>query len=111
MRELAARFAGQLVVVGVHSGKFRAERVTANIAAAAQRLRVEHAIVNDRQLRIWRAYGVDAWPTVILLDRAGGIVGAVPGEFLAGELAPVIEGVIAELDWARAPAVVAQAAA
>ena len=104
MRELAARFAGQLVVVGVHSGKFRAERLTANIAAAAQRLRVEHAIVNDRQLRIWRAYGIDAWPTVVLLDPAGGIVGAVPGEFLAGELAPVIEGVIAELDWARAPA-------
>ena len=66
MRELEARFADELVVIGVHSGKFRAERVTANIAAAAQRLRVEHAVVNDRQFRIWRAYGVGAWPTAVL---------------------------------------------
>ncbi len=103
MRELEARFADELVVIGVHSGKFRAERVTANIAAAAQRLRVAHAIVNDRQFRIWRAYGVDAWPTVVLLDPAGGIVGAVPGEFLAGQLVPVIEDVIAAFDRADAP--------
>lgn len=103
MRELEARFADELVVIGVHSGKFRAERVTANIAAAAQRLRVEHAVVNDRQFRIWRAYGVGAWPTAVLLDPAGGIVGAVPGEFLAGQLAPVIAGLIAEFDRADAP--------
>ncbi|MCX6363131.1 MAG: alkyl hydroperoxide reductase [Actinobacteria bacterium] len=104
MRELEARFADELVVIGVHSGKFRAERVTANIAAAAQRLRIEHAIVNDRQFRVWRAYGVTAWPTVVLLDPAGGIVGAVPGEFLAGQLVPVIEGLIA--DFERADTVV-----
>lgn len=103
MRELEARFADELVVIGVHSGKFRAERVTANIAAAAQRLRVEHAVVNDRQFRIWRAYGVGAWPTAVLLDPAGAIVGAVPGEFLAGHLAPMIADLIAEFDRADAP--------
>jgi hypothetical protein len=102
LRELEARFADELVVIGVHSGKFRAERVTANIVAAAQRLRVDHAVVNDRQFRIWRAYGVGAWPTVVLLDPAGGIVGAVPGEFLAGQLVPVIEDLIAEFDRADA---------
>jgi NHL repeat len=102
LRELEARFADELVVIGVHSGKFRAERVTANIAAAAQRLHVAHAVVNDRQFRIWRAYGVGAWPTAVLLDPAGGIVGAAPGEFLAGQLAPVIEDLIAEFDRADA---------
>ncbi len=103
MRELEARFADELVVIGVHSGKFRAERVTANISAAAQRLRVEHAIVNDRQFRMWRAYGVGAWPTVVLLDPAGGIVGAVPGEFLAAQLVPLIEDAIVAFDRADAP--------
>ena len=38
LRELEERFPDDLVVVGVHSGKFRAERVTGNIAAAARRL-------------------------------------------------------------------------
>ena len=103
MRELEARYADELVVVGVHSGKFRTERVTAGIAKAAQRLRVGHPVVNDRQFRVWRAYGVGAWPTAVLLDPAGGIVGAVPGEFLAEQVAPVLDGLIAEFDRDDAP--------
>ncbi len=84
------------MVIGVHSGKFRAERVTGNIAQAAQRLGVHHAVVNDRQYRIWRAYGVNAWPTVAIIDPEGGYVGAQPGEFLAEDVAPLLEGIIAE---------------
>jgi len=96
VRELERRFAQESVVIGVHSGKFRAERVTGNIAQAAQRLGVHHAIVNDRQYRIWRAYGVNAWPTVAIIDPEGGFVGAQPGEFLAADVAPLLEGIIAE---------------
>jgi len=102
LRELEERFPDDLVVVGVHSGKFRAERVTGNIAAAARRLGVDHAVVNDRQFRVWRAYGVSAWPTVVLLDPAGGIVGAAPGEFRADELAPALADMLAEAGSAGA---------
>jgi hypothetical protein len=103
LRELEDRYGDALVVIGVHAGKFRAERDTANIAAAAQRLGVEHPVVNDRQFRIWRAFGVGAWPTVVLVDPGGGVVGAVPGEFLAGDLAPTLDRVIAEFDRDDAP--------
>ena len=98
MRELEGRFANELVVVGVHSGKFRAERVTGNIAQAVQRLAVEHPVVNDRQYRIWRAYGVGAWPTIVLIDAQGGYVGSLPGEFLAGDLEPTLRELVAEAD-------------
>lgn len=54
---LEARFPRELVVVGVHSGKFIAERDTGRIAHAARRLGAAgHAIVNDRQFRLWRAW-------------------------------------------------------
>jgi sugar lactone lactonase YvrE len=100
LRELERRYADELVVVGVHAGKFRAERVTANIAAAAQRLGVEHPIVNDRLFRIWRSFNVGAWPTVVLVAPAGGVVGELAGEFLAGQLAPTLDAVIRESDRA-----------
>ena len=103
MRELEERFPEELVVIGVHSGKFRAERETGNIAQAARRLGVYHAIVNDRQYRTWRAFSVGAWPTVVLIDPAGGYVGTLPGEFEAAQLAPLIQGVIDEFDRADAP--------
>lgn len=39
--------AAELVVVGVHSAKFPAEKVPANLRAAVQRLGLRHAVVND----------------------------------------------------------------
>ncbi|MBI5231450.1 MAG: alkyl hydroperoxide reductase [Coriobacteriales bacterium] len=102
VRELESRFSDALVVIGVHAGKFSAERVTRNIAQAADRLGVHHAIVNDRQFRIWREYAVQAWPTVALIDPAGGLVGVQPGEFLVDSMAEIIEDVIAEAEGAGA---------
>jgi len=98
VRELERRFERELVVIGVHSGKFRAERITANIADAAQRLGVRHPVVNDRQYRVWRAFGVNAWPTLVLVDAAGGVAGVLPGEVQAGELAPAIRELVLEAE-------------
>jgi hypothetical protein len=94
--ELERRFGDELAVVGVHAGKFRAERLTHNIAQAVARYGIEHPVVNDRQYRVWRSYGVQAWPTAVLVDAAGRYAGSVPGEFTAEQLAPVIERLIDE---------------
>jgi hypothetical protein len=98
LRELEERFGPELVVIGVHSGKFRAERVTANIAQAAERMDVRHAIVNDRQYRVWRTYGVNAWPTIVIVAPDGGLVGSLPGEFLADQLEPTLRTVLDEFE-------------
>jgi NHL repeat len=98
LRELEGRFGPELVVIGVHSGKFRAERVTANIAQAADRMDVRHAIVNDRQYRVWRTYGVNAWPTIVIVAPDGGYVGSLPGEFLADQLEPTLRAILAEFE-------------
>lgn len=90
--ELEERFAGPLVVVGVHSGKFTEERRTPNIREACARLDVHHPVVNDRQYRIWRAYGVRAWPSVALIAPDGTLVGVQAGEFQADEMAGTIAG-------------------
>jgi hypothetical protein len=68
------------VVVGVHAGKFIAERRTPSLADACRRLGVHHPIVNDRQFRTWRAYAVRAWPTLTFLDPNGRVVAQQAGE-------------------------------
>ncbi len=98
LRKLEGWFGDELVVIGVHSGKFIAERVTANIAAAADRLGVQHPVVNDRQYRIWRAYAVNAWPTLMLIDAEGRVVGQHAGEISAEELEPTVRQVIADAE-------------
>ncbi len=68
------------VVVGVHSGKFDEEHDAANIRMAILRHNVEHPVVIDSGKRIWKAYGVRAWPTMVVIDPVGKIAGAVAGE-------------------------------
>jgi hypothetical protein len=92
--ELEERFGDDLVVIGVHSGKFVEERRTPNIRQACARLGVHHPVVNDRHYRVWRAYAVNAWPTVALLTPDGYVVGVQPGEFEVRPMADVIGGLI-----------------
>lgn len=98
MRELEHRFPRELAIVGVHSGKFIAERETANIAEAAHRLGVRHPVVNDRQFRVWRSYAVRAWPTLVAVDPAGYVVGMHAGEFTSEMLEPFVERLIGSFD-------------
>ncbi len=98
VRELHERFSDVLSVVGVHAGKFSTERRTERIASAADRLGVTHAIVNDRQFRIWKSYAVEAWPTIALIDPEGYLIGIQSGEFDTEAVAEIIERVTAEAE-------------
>ncbi|HEX8230075.1 MAG TPA: alkyl hydroperoxide reductase [Chloroflexia bacterium] len=81
VRRLEEEYSDVLVAIGVHSGKFIAERVTDNIRTATRRLHIHHPVVNDRHFRTWRAYNVSAWPTVMLVSPDGKIIGMHAGEF------------------------------
>jgi thiol-disulfide isomerase/thioredoxin len=80
LKKLEAKYPTQLVVIGVHSAKFPNERESDNIRQAVLRYEIEHPVVNDAEFRIWRRYGVRAWPTRVLLDPEGYVVGGVSGE-------------------------------
>lgn len=94
MRELESKYSQHLVVIGVESGKYHAERVTSRILDASLRLDAVHPILNDRQFRTWRSYAVSAWPTLVAIDPSGYVVGAHAGEFTAEMLFPFIDGLI-----------------
>ena len=94
LRELEGEYANELVVIGVHAGKFTAERNTANIRQAILRLEVEHPVVNDRAFRTWRSYAVTAWPTLILIDPEGYVVDVHPGEITADSYRELVARVV-----------------
>lgn len=80
LKKLEAKYPNQLVVIGVHSAKFPNEGESDNIRQAILRYEIEHPVVNDREFRIWRRYGVRAWPTLVLIDPEGYVVGGISGE-------------------------------
>jgi hypothetical protein len=80
LRMIEAKYQQQVVVVGVHSPKFPAERDTVNLREAVLRNRIEHHVVNDRDFQVWSLFGGRAWPTLVFVDPEGRIVGKHEGE-------------------------------
>ena len=80
LKKLEAKYPKELVVIGVHSAKFQNEREAENIRQAILRYGIEHPVINDSNLAIWQAYGARAWPTLVLIDPEGNIVGSDTGE-------------------------------
>ncbi|HEY9426336.1 MAG TPA: alkyl hydroperoxide reductase [Gemmatimonadaceae bacterium] len=95
MRDLEKKYPEALAIVGVHSGKFRAERETERIRDAALRLGNVHPIINDRQFRVWRGYAVNAWPTLAVVNTEGRVLGMSAGEFTVEQFSPFIDQLIA----------------
>ncbi|HEY9867789.1 MAG TPA: thioredoxin-like domain-containing protein [Candidatus Obscuribacterales bacterium] len=94
LKRLEAKYPGELVVIGVHSAKFDNEKETANIREAILRYGVEHPVINDADFAIWRAYSVNAWPTLILIDPEGKVAGRYAGEGHYEELDSAIAALV-----------------
>ena len=98
MRRLREDYPEELVIIGVHSAKFPAEKLTANIRDAVMRHHIHHPVVNDADFAIWREYAVRAWPTIVLVDTQGRIAETQAGEVDAEAMAAHIEREIAKAD-------------
>jgi len=90
LKKLEKQFPNELVVIGVHSAKFEAEKNTDNIRAAILRYEIEHPVINDADHSLWNLYGVSSWPTIALVDPEGNFVGKQGGEFKAADVAAIL---------------------
>lgn len=94
LKKLEAKYPKELVVIGVHSAKFLEEKDSQNITQAILRYGIEHPVINDSDMLVWRRFGVNAWPTLVLIDPEGFVVWAQSGETtfetLDAVLAPAI---------------------
>jgi DNA-binding beta-propeller fold protein YncE len=80
LKKLEAKYAKELVVIGIHSAKFQNEKETENIRRIILRYEIEHPVYNDSEYAVWQSYGIRAWPTQVLIGPDGYIVGGVSGE-------------------------------
>lgn len=98
LERLEEEFPDELVVIGVHSAKFDNEAETENIRQVIVRYGLEHPVVNDSEFAVWRQWGAQAWPTLVLVDPAGNVVGGHSGEGVYPVFRPVIASLVAEFD-------------
>ncbi len=70
----------QLTVIGVHSAKFPNEKSEQNIRHALHRNLIQHPVVCDNDLELWSRLSITCWPTFLLVNPNGLIVGEFIGE-------------------------------
>jgi hypothetical protein len=88
--------ASGLTIVGVHSPEFPWERAHDKVADACARLGVRYPVVQDNDFAIWKRFGVRAWPTAVLIDRAGLVRFRHIGEGAYAETETLIQRLLAE---------------
>ena len=54
LKRLERKYKDDLVVIGVQSAKFTTEKETENIRQAVLRYGIEHAVVNDREMHVFK---------------------------------------------------------
>lgn len=96
LRRVEAAFPEEVVVIGVHSPKFAAEKQAAGVEQAIARHRIAHPVIHDPDMRLWREYAVRAWPTLVFVSPTGRVVGHAPGEPDTGKLLQAVERLLAE---------------
>ena len=85
-----------LTVIGVHSPEFAEERIVENLRRQVASLEIRYPVVSDNDYETWKAYNVEAWPTVFLLDKQGRIRWMRVGEGDYEEAERLIQKLLAE---------------
>jgi thiol-disulfide isomerase/thioredoxin len=85
-----------LTVIGVHSPEFDEERKVDHLRREVSSLGIRYPVVTDNDYQTWKAYKVEAWPTVFLVDKQGQIRWTHVGEGDYDEAERQIQKLLAE---------------
>jgi thiol-disulfide isomerase/thioredoxin len=85
-----------LTIVGVHTPETDSEYSIDNVRKEVPALGIKYPIVTDNDYKTWKAYGVEAWPTMVVLDKQGRIRWVHVGEGRYEATENVIKTLLAE---------------
>ncbi len=77
-----------LTIIGIHTPEFppyAGEHDKGNVERALQRHHIRYANAQDNDNRTWNLYGIQFWPSFVLIDKQGKIRYTGAGEFHIGD--------------------------
>ncbi|MFN2454479.1 MAG: redoxin domain-containing protein [Pyrinomonadaceae bacterium] len=85
-----------LTIVGVHTPESGYEKDLGNIRRAVREQNLRYPVVTDLNGDTWRAYGIEAWPTTVIVDKQGRVRFTHIGEGMYDQMDRVIQKLLAE---------------
>jgi thiol-disulfide isomerase/thioredoxin len=85
-----------LTIIGVHTPEFDSERNIDSLRREVAELDIPYPVVSDTDYSTWKAYKVEAWPTLFVLDKQGHVRWGHVGEGAYEETEQVIKKLLGE---------------
>ena len=85
-----------LTIVGVHAPEFLWERPYDKVVQATKDLQVSYPVVQDNDFAIWKRFGNQYWPALVVVDRKGVVRSTHIGEGAYEETEALIRKLLAE---------------
>jgi|SRR5262249_55773503 len=85
-----------LTIIGVHTPELDIERNLDSLRREIAALEIKYPVVTDNDYATWKAYKVEAWPTLFVLDKQGHVRWTHVGEGAYAQTEEVIEKLLAE---------------
>ncbi|HKV36067.1 MAG TPA: redoxin family protein [Pyrinomonadaceae bacterium] len=85
-----------LTIIGVHTPELDFERDIDQLRREVAGLGINYPVVTDQNYSTWKAYGVEAWPTLFLLDKQGRVRWTHVGEGYYDQTEATIKKLLAE---------------
>ncbi len=91
LQVLGRKYRDELIIISVHSPRFSAEMRRSHVLKAVNKYHINHPVVHDPDMKLWNMYGIKGWPTQVLVDREGTILGSISGGGKLPQLDQVIK--------------------
>ncbi len=91
LQVLGRKYRDELVIISVNTPRYAAERKRSHVLKAINKYRIRHPVVHDPEKQLWNMYGIKAWPTQVLVDREGMLLGSMSGDGKLAQLDLVIK--------------------
>ncbi|MEM7180978.1 MAG: redoxin domain-containing protein [Spirochaetota bacterium] len=93
LKRLQSEWPNELLVIGVHSPKYNHEKNSKSLQKALQRHAITYPVIHDKDFKLWQAYGLNYWPSFVIIDPEGKIIGKHTGEGIYHLFSELIESV------------------
>ena len=90
-----------LTIIGVHTPESDLESNLTDLRREVAELGIKYPVVTDNDYSTWKAYKVEAWPTLFLLDKQGRVRWTHVGEGYYDQTEAVIKKLLAEEEPAQ----------
>jgi len=88
---LAKQYRDNLTIIGIHAARFPHEKSRDHLQKSILRNRIRYPVINDPEFQLSQLYGIRRWPSVVVIDTNGLIVGALTGEGKRARLEQVLQ--------------------